>query len=786
MSVRASKQCIQKARKALVQKGWKQTELPQKAKLQGLSLTSQPVSSFFTGKNVAHHTEKTIGLLLELTWDDGDLEPVIREGESDTSSDSDIDIDELVQEVRSRCCDKIQHLYSKIRLLNRQQIDIDKLYVDVYVLEKLASEYQATIPTLLKDYDPQQDRLGLGQRGKRSPGFEVATRCEKVMVLGKPGSGKSTFSQHLAVACCKGEFLANYIPILIELRDIDASKFNLLNHIHQEFDLADEEQTKQILKQGKVLILLDGLDEVPGQSKREVQDHIYKFSQSQQYYKNRFILTCRTQTTEYTLQKFEYVEVADFNPEQVKIFAEKWFTALAETPEQGTELTVKFLDKLRLPENKQTAELAVTPILLSLTCWIFNDLKDLPPKRSDLYEQGINLLLKKWDEKRGVTRQVGNKIYRELSVKEKKQLLSYLAARKFEQEQYVLFERREIEKYIAEYLNISTEDAEAVLEAIEAQHGLLVERAKDIYSFSHLTFQEYFTALAVISSIESQDLEKSFSSITKKSWREVFLLAAGMMQPADGLMLLMKQRIDGLIANDEKLRQFLVWVSDKSPSVNLPYKAAAVRAFYLTLDLTLNGVLDPRFFLDSYHILNNFGFVRALDCTFDSTPFQTFDSTPFYSYFLIDDFLSIRYPVSLDPIPDFLLVRDLCRVLDPSLIHNNVRDISLSSADLRALDPELKQSLQQLQAQLPNPCEPNISKQWWETNSKTWANQLRETMIQYCNIGHDRQFSEPQKELLKEYFDANKLLIDCLNTGCVVREEIEETLLLPTNGAEQH
>ncbi len=280
-------------------------------------------------------------------------------------------IDELVREVRSLCCDKIQHLYSKIRLLNGQQIDIDKLYVDVYVLEKLSRESYATIPGLLEGSDLRNDfdRLGLGKREKRSPGFEVAAQYPRLMILGKPGAGKTTFLRHLAIACCKDEFLADHIPILIELRDINASEFNLLNHIHQELDLADEEQTKQILKQGKVLILLDGLDEVPSQSRQEVQDHIYKFSQSTQYYKNRFILTCRTQTTEYTLETFKYIEVADFKPEQIEFFARNWFAALAETPNQGEELTAQFLEKLRLPENKQTAELAVTPILLSLTCW---------------------------------------------------------------------------------------------------------------------------------------------------------------------------------------------------------------------------------------------------------------------------------------------------------------------------------------------------------------------------------------------------------------------------------
>ncbi|MEG5036284.1 NACHT C-terminal helical domain 2-containing protein, partial [Microcoleus sp. AT3-D2] len=52
------------------------------------------------------------------------------------------------------------------------------------------------------------------------------------------------------------------------------------------------------------------------------------------------------------------------------------------------------------------------------------------------------------------------------------------------------------------------------------------------------------------------------------------------------------------------------------------------------------------------------------------------------------------------------------------------------------------------------------------------------------NIGRNWIFSEQQKSLLRKYYDANKLLVDCLiNSGCnvspAVRQEIEETLLFP-------
>ena len=54
-------------------------------------------------------------------------------------------------------------------------------------------------------------------------------------------------------------------------------------------------------------------------------------------------------------------------------------------------------------------------------------------------------------------------------------------------------------------------------------------------------------------------------------------------------------------------------------------------------------------------------------------------------------------------------------------------------------------------------------------------------MIEHRHIGHNWQFTEGQKENLKQYLDANKLLLDCLDNGYitrVVREEIESTLYL--------
>ncbi|MBD1838908.1 NACHT domain-containing protein [Coleofasciculus sp. FACHB-501] len=458
-------------------------------------------------------------------WQQHNQQPVLEQGE--TSRNGQADIDALVQQVRSRCCDKVQRNYSKIELFNRKQVGVDQLYVDVYVLEDLACEIP--VDSIPPNYNPREDRYSLGRRKDNKPqsGKDFVETHSRVMVLGKPGAGKSTFLKHLAVACANQEFLADYIPILIELRGINASEFrlldknefNLLRVVHQYFDdLADVEKAKHILKTSKWLILIDGLDEIPSQYHRSLQSYIRNFVR--EYDQNQFILTCRTQTTEYTISGFDYVEVADFDSGKVKIFAKNWFTAFL-GQEKGAKLAKDFLEVLEKTEHTPTAELAKTPILLSLTCWVFLCYEKLPVKRSDLYRKGIDLLLKEWDNKRGIERPSV------LNIDDIQNLLSYLAIRKFEQpDNFTLFKQDEIKQYIVEYPNIDIKDSEELLKEIESNNGLLIERAKGVWSFSHLTFQEYFIAWKVVRSSDLEIGQRLNSYILEKHWHEVFLLIA--------------------------------------------------------------------------------------------------------------------------------------------------------------------------------------------------------------------------------------------------------------------
>jgi predicted NACHT family NTPase len=324
-----------------------------------------------------------------------------------------------------------------------------------------------------------------------------------------------------------------------------------------------------------------------------------------------------------------------------------------------------------------------------------------------------------------------------------------------------------------------------VLNSIAAQHGLLVERARGIYSFSHLTFQEYFTARWFKEKADV-DFGALISHVTDKQWREVFLLTVGMLKSVDKLVLGMKREIDGLLAQDEKLQEFLGWVVQKSCTTKSRYKVAAVRAYYITLASTRasarararNLALARAFDLDLDLVRN---LARARDLARDLAIALDRDLA-------LD--LAIARDLALDLDRD--LDRDLARAIAIAIAID--RDLSIACVLARSIAraialvtelPDLQKSLLQLKDRLPNFSSENHDNfaRWWQANGRDWAEELRSITIEHRNIGHDWQFSKAQKNLLQQYYDVNKLLVDCLNSDCYVsrevRAEIEASLLLP-------
>jgi predicted NACHT family NTPase len=413
------------------------------------------------------------------------------------------------------------------------------------------------------------------------------------------------------------------------------------------------------------------------------------------------------------------------------------------------------LDRLLgLSENMPFRRLAVTPLFLHLACWVFHHQGKFPTKRPEFYKQCLDLLLGKWDETRGIER---DEIYQGFLLPQKLKLLSQVATVTFEQGDY-FFERQVVEQHIGDYIhdlpNAAVEpeelqlDSEGILKSIELQHGILAERVQGIFSFSDQIFQEYFTARKIVASYNlrasDRSLERLVSHMTEPRWREVFLLTAAMLRSADSLVQLMKQQIDAIVVHDPYLQDFLAWVGQKS--LTTPPQPAAIRAFYFALAnkphlvpyLALASNLNQRI------VLNMVMEDVVLRCSIDST--------------------------------DFSLAQACINAFNNALVV--------------ALDVRLRHSLQCLKNQLPEPAKGREQFQaWWQTNYLDWTERLRSEIANHRNTQIQWHFSPEQQQVLQQYYDANQLLLYCLNSDCevtaTVREEIEATLLLPQKELEE-
>jgi hypothetical protein len=200
-------------------------------------------------------------------------------------------IDELVQHVRSRLHHDIQCLYGTMPLWGMSQpVALSDLFVDVNLLEEPNSDRRDELGNLWQDFQQgleyysryrSLDRIGLGRELKRVSGLEILAAIKrngrvedpKLMVLGKPGSGETTYLQRIATECNAGKLHADRVPVLIQLRRFvkRGAKvgYNIKSYLVQQGQLA-EVGVEKILREGKAFVLLDGLDEITGEKGHQI------------------------------------------------------------------------------------------------------------------------------------------------------------------------------------------------------------------------------------------------------------------------------------------------------------------------------------------------------------------------------------------------------------------------------------------------------------------------------------------------------------------------------------
>ncbi len=152
----------------------------------------------------------------------------------------------------------------------REAVLLESVYTAVQFLDEQAIRSFESIQNLEEAYRQAKERSFQQQDCKKQEGLKIANEKQYLMVLGQPGAGKSTFLRKRGLEALKGKkggLEHVRIPVFIELKSFKSSQIDIEKLIVKEFTIcgfpSSEQFIAKALDDGKLLILLDGLDEVP-------------------------------------------------------------------------------------------------------------------------------------------------------------------------------------------------------------------------------------------------------------------------------------------------------------------------------------------------------------------------------------------------------------------------------------------------------------------------------------------------------------------------------------------
>lgn len=384
---------------------------------------------------------------------------------------------------------------------------------------------------------------------------EALREKTRVVVLGDPGSGKSTMLKYLALRLAKDKDAP--LPILLPLnayaKALQQKEINLQVYLSEYFAARAEGVAslaplfKEAIDHGKAIILLDGLDEVQSNRAALVQK-VEAFSHDVIARGNRVLVTSRIvgyRDTSLSAQNWSLYTLLDFTPEAIHTFANKWCMAfekstIGDTPEAAKAAkaeTESLLEALRT--NPGVERLASNPLLLTILALIKRQGVELPKSRIKLYDRYLETLIEAWNRASALDKSAGRE---SLDYEATLEVLGPLALRIREENPTAwLVSARQLQDWLTDYYmgeqwglkqGPAREKAREFLDSVRLYSNLLVERGKGQYGFIHLTFEEALAAYGLVASGQI-DRSKSFAYIqdhlTDPAWRETILLSVGVV-----------------------------------------------------------------------------------------------------------------------------------------------------------------------------------------------------------------------------------------------------------------
>jgi GTPase SAR1 family protein len=399
-----------------------------------------------------------------------------------------------------------------------------------------------------------------------------------VVLLGDPGSGKSTLTRYIILSLIDPAGDArlhaacpDHLPVLVELRSYVALRRQhpdwkgfpeYLAHLGAtEGFFPDRDTLERYLSEGHgALVIFDGLDEIFDPEERlQVSRQILFFAKT--YPRARVIVTSRIiGYSRKVLDEggFRHFTLQDLDEPQVEQFVTQWYEiALAGKPDDAKMRRERIMEAYQ--HSPSVKQLAGNPMLLTIMA-IIGKHQDLPRDRGELYAHAATVLIEHWDVNKYLSQHQGGGTgiyldeepspYAAIDSEDKREMLRRLAFRMQGGKgglagNYIHHDQLQSE--FASYLkerydwqpHVAKTVARKMLLQFRERNFILSLYGANLYGFVHRAFLEYFCATAFRNQFErTQSL--SFDALKRevfgvhwqdRSWHEVLRLISGMLAP---------------------------------------------------------------------------------------------------------------------------------------------------------------------------------------------------------------------------------------------------------------
>ncbi|MDB9443527.1 HEAT repeat domain-containing protein [Sphaerospermopsis kisseleviana CS-549] len=420
---------------------------------------------------------------------------------------------------------RVQDVYVPLGLVERKKQPKQKSNLDISP-ERGSELYQETEITQKYENNEFLEQVFHQKNTPKSQGKRIA-------IIGEPGAGKTTLLQQIANYLSHQNTDAIIIWIsLAELENQTLQDYVFTTWLNAASQQANKAAADQNIKDdltsqfnnGKVWLLLDGLDEMVVTSGNPLGYINQAICQGGIITQARIVLTCRVNLWDgqsNALSDFDTYRTLDFSyPEQVELFINNWFIA---EPKRGESL----FNDLRKPGKERIQDLVKNPLRLTLLCFNWQQKTgSLPDTQAGLYQQFVDDF-DKWKQEL-FNQNVGDKLD---TLKDKLAELAKVAIDK-EATRFRLSEN-----LVNEYLG-KNNDQNSLL-SLALKLGWLNQVGRDpngnpTYAFFHASFQEYFAATAIDDwdfflprNHKNNPIENKQYRIFDPQWKQTILLWFG-------------------------------------------------------------------------------------------------------------------------------------------------------------------------------------------------------------------------------------------------------------------